>query len=117
MARRPPPRPAAPQPTPRELLLRSWAGRTFLAAASLKFVFAIWRTLGDLPEAARLVSGAATIALAVALAVFVWRLSVQVKRRLLWQETILADASRHEAFQKLPPDLRDLLLDRLSLAA
>src|SRR5436305_2788942 len=85
MARRPPPRPAAPQTTPRELLLHSWAGRLFLAAAALKFVFAIWRTAAELPAAARLVSSGVTIALAVALVVFGWRLFVQVKRRLLWR--------------------------------
>src|SRR5215831_9751933 len=86
MARRPLPRPAAaPQPTPRELLFHSWPGRVFLAAAALKFVFAIWRTVAELPEAVRLVSGAATIALAVALVMFGWRLFVQVKRRLLWR--------------------------------
>jgi sigma-B regulation protein RsbU (phosphoserine phosphatase) len=76
---------AAPQPTPRELLLHAWPGRLFLAAAAAKFVFAIWRTVGDPPAAARVVSSAATIALAVALVVFGWRLFVQVKRRLLWR--------------------------------
>jgi sigma-B regulation protein RsbU (phosphoserine phosphatase) len=48
-------------------------------------VFAVWRLSGDLPEAARVVSSAATIALAVAVVVFGWRLFVQVKRRLLWR--------------------------------
>ena len=43
--------------------------------------------------------------------------AIAAVRRLLWQETVLEEASRHEAFQKLAPDLRDLLLDRLSLAA
>jgi sigma-B regulation protein RsbU (phosphoserine phosphatase) len=86
MARRPLPRPvAAPQPTARELLFRTWPGRVFLGAAALKFIFAIWRIAADLPDAARLVSAAATVALAVTLVVFVWRLFVQVKRRLLWR--------------------------------
>jgi phosphoserine phosphatase RsbU/P len=86
MARRPLPRPvAAPPPTARELLLRTWAGRVFLAAAVLKFVFAIWRIAAELPPAARVVNGAATVALAITLGVFVWRLFVQVKRRLLWR--------------------------------
>jgi sigma-B regulation protein RsbU (phosphoserine phosphatase) len=86
MARRPLLRPvAAPQPAARDLLLRSWPGRLFLAAAAIKFVFAIWRVVGDLPAAARVVSSAATVALAIALGVFVWRLFVQVKRRLLWR--------------------------------
>src|SRR3954471_16383359 len=86
MARRPMPRPAVvPQPTARELLLRTWPGRLFMASALVKFVFAIWRIGGELPAAARVVSGAATIALAVAVVVFSWRLFVQVKRRLLWR--------------------------------
>jgi hypothetical protein len=38
-------------------------------------------------------------------------------RRLLWSQTILKQADRHNAFQKLPPDLRDTLLDQLSRAA
>src|SRR5436190_9827725 len=86
MARRPLPRPvAAPPPTARALLFASWPGRVFLAAAAVKFVFAIWRIAADLPPAARVVNGAATLALAGALAIFTWRLFVQVKRRLLWR--------------------------------
>jgi len=65
--------------------LRTWPGRMFLGAAALKFVFAIWRAAAELPSAARVVSGAATIALAIALVFFFWRLFVQVKRRLLWR--------------------------------
>src|SRR6476469_1552330 len=86
MARRPMPRPAAaPQPSPRELLFGSWFGRLFIVAASVKFVVALWRVSGALPTAARVVSGAATIGLAVALGMFSWRLFVQIKRRLLWR--------------------------------
>ncbi len=66
-------------------MLHSWPGRVFLVAAAAKFVFAVWRAAGELPTAARVVSGGATIALAVALIVFGWRLFVQVKRRLLWR--------------------------------
>ena len=65
--------------------MRTWPGRMFLGAAALKFVFAIWRAAAELPSAARVVSGAATIALAIALVFFFWRLFVQVKRRLLWR--------------------------------
>ena len=43
--------------------------------------------------------------------------AIAAVRRLLWQETILNGAPNHEAFQKLPPQLRDTLLDHLSLAA
>jgi sigma-B regulation protein RsbU (phosphoserine phosphatase) len=86
MARRPLPRPAAaPQPTARALLLGTWPGRLFLGAVALKFFFAIWRIFADLPQPVRVVSSAGTIALAIALAVFGWRLFVQVKRRLLWR--------------------------------
>src|SRR3954463_3813643 len=86
MARRPPPRPAsAPPPSPRELLLSTWYGRLFIAAAAVKFVIALWRVTAALPAAARVVSGAATIALAVAIGAFAWRLFTQIKRRLLWR--------------------------------
>src|SRR3954465_9595053 len=86
MARRPPPRPAsAPPPSPRELLLSTWYGRLFIAAAVVKFVVALWRVTAALPAAARVVSSAATIGLAVALFMFAWRLFTQIKRRLLWR--------------------------------
>src|SRR5918993_1564323 len=91
MARRPLSRPAAaPQPSPRELLFATWFGRLFLIAAALKFAVAFWRVLtgadpDHLPAAIRVVSGAATLALAVSLGVFAWRLFVQIKRRLLWR--------------------------------
>jgi hypothetical protein len=38
-------------------------------------------------------------------------------RRLLWSETIFETPPQHEAFEKLPRRLRQILLDRLSLAA
>jgi hypothetical protein len=38
-------------------------------------------------------------------------------RRLLWSETIFETPSQKETFQKLPSQLRRILLDRLSLAA
>lgn len=38
-------------------------------------------------------------------------------RRLFWSETVFETSSQHEAFEKLPRQLRRLLLDRLSLAA
>ena len=86
MARRPTPRPAAATPpAPRELLFRSWPGRLFLIAAALKLLFALWRIAGELPAFARVLSGAATLALVIALGVFGWRVFVQVKRRLLWR--------------------------------
>src|SRR5437764_14241325 len=82
MARVSPPRAV---PTPRELLLHSWPGRLFVGSAAIKLVAALWRLAGTLPSAIRVVSGAATIGLAIALAVFAWGLFVRVKRRLLWR--------------------------------
>ena len=91
MARRSSSRPAAaPPPSPRELLFHTWFGRLFLIAAALKFVVAVWRVLtgadpDHLPVVIRVISGAATLALALALGIFAWRLFVQIKRRLLWR--------------------------------
>ena len=86
MARRNTPRPApAPPPTPRDLLFRTWFGRLFLVAAGLKFTVALLR-LGDaLPNLSRALSAAATVGLIISISVFVWRLFVQIKRRLLWR--------------------------------
>jgi sigma-B regulation protein RsbU (phosphoserine phosphatase) len=89
MARRVTPRPAAAsEMTARDLLVRTWPGRLFLIAAALKFLVAVWRIVFDaatLPAIVRALSGAATVGLAIAVAVFIWRLFVQVKRRLLWR--------------------------------
>jgi len=38
-------------------------------------------------------------------------------RRLSWSETVFETTSRHDALEKLPPQLRRILLDHLSLAA
>jgi hypothetical protein len=38
-------------------------------------------------------------------------------RRLLWSQTVLRQADRHGTFEKLPPMLRDTLLDQLCRAA
>lgn len=56
---------------------------------------------------------------------FPWYLKAEVTfsdalaavRRVLWRETILKEPFGHEAFQKLPPETHETLLDRLSLAA
>src|SRR5258708_743207 len=86
MAPRLPPRPgAALQPTARELLLHTWAGRLFLITAGLKLVIAAWRVAGTLPEPVRVTSAIATVGLAIAVGTFAWRLFVQIKRRLLWR--------------------------------
>jgi serine phosphatase RsbU (regulator of sigma subunit) len=86
MARVSSPRPATrPQPTASELLLQSWPGRLFLTSAAIKLLVALWRIAASLPASIRVVSGAATIGLAIALGVFSWRLFVRVKRHLLWR--------------------------------
>jgi len=43
--------------------------------------------------------------------------AIATVRRLFWQNTIFAQASHHKGFKKLPPKLRNLLLDYLSQAA
>jgi sigma-B regulation protein RsbU (phosphoserine phosphatase) len=86
MAPRVTPRPgAASQLSARDQLLRTWPGRLFLIAAVLKFVIALWRLLGDVPDAVFVVNSIATLALAIAVGVFAWRLFIQIKRRLLWR--------------------------------
>jgi sigma-B regulation protein RsbU (phosphoserine phosphatase) len=86
MARVPPPRSRSrPQPSPRELLVRTWPGRIFLAAAAIKIVAAVWRFEAPLPGSVRATSGLATLGLFAALAIFSWRLFMQVRRRLLWR--------------------------------
>src|SRR4029077_2210638 len=62
-----------------------WPGRVFLAAAVIKLIVVVWRLEAPLPGAMTATSGFATLGLVVALAVFSWRLFVQVKRRLLWR--------------------------------
>jgi sigma-B regulation protein RsbU (phosphoserine phosphatase) len=69
----------------RELLSQSWAGRLFIAAASVKVVFGLIRQFTPLPSILALVNGAATVALAVSVGFFVWRLVLLTKRRLLWR--------------------------------
>ena len=71
--------------TARELLLHSWPGRVFLAAAALKILIAVARQFGELPAPVEIVSGAATVGLFVALGYFVWKLISLAKRRLLWR--------------------------------
>jgi sigma-B regulation protein RsbU (phosphoserine phosphatase) len=86
MAPRVTPRPgAAPPPTARDQLLHTWPGRLFLFAAALKLLFTAWRLAGTVPAAALVVNSLATLALAIAVFVFAWRLFVQIKRRLLWR--------------------------------
>lgn len=43
--------------------------------------------------------------------------AIATVRRLFWQETVFEKASYHKGFKKLPPKLRNMLLDYLSQAA
>jgi phosphoserine phosphatase RsbU/P len=87
--RTPPELPAPPivDPTlsPHDLLFRSWAGRLFLIAAITKLAIGIVRRVVDLPALVDVISSIATVALALSVGYFVWRLFTLVKRRLLWR--------------------------------
>jgi sigma-B regulation protein RsbU (phosphoserine phosphatase) len=85
MARVSTPRSGASHQSPRELLVRTWPGRVFLAAALIKVIVVVWRVEAPLPGSVQATSGFATLGLVAALAMFSWRLFVQVKRRLLWR--------------------------------
>jgi phosphoserine phosphatase RsbU/P len=72
-------------PSPRHLLLHSWAGRLFIVAASLKMLVGIVRLVVDIPGPIEVLSSVATIGLIVSVGYFVWRLFLLMKRRLLWR--------------------------------
>jgi sigma-B regulation protein RsbU (phosphoserine phosphatase) len=69
----------------RDLLLSTWPGRLFIISAALKLVVALIRLAGDLPQVVSVLSSAATIGLIVSVSVFIWRLFVLMKQRLLWR--------------------------------
>ena len=74
------------RPVPaRDLLFHSWAGRLFIVAAGLKILFGIIRQFATLPTFIGLINSTATVAMAVSLGFFVWRLFQLMKRRLLWR--------------------------------
>ncbi len=70
--------------SPTDLLLRTWAGRLFLASAALKVVVGVLRLAGVVPSVAAVLSGVATIGIVVSLGFFVWRLFLLTRRELLW---------------------------------
>jgi phosphoserine phosphatase RsbU/P len=77
--------PGDPSPSPRHLLLHSWAGRLFIIAAALKLIVAIVRRVVNIPAPVEVLSSVATIGLMVSVGYFVWRLFLLTKRRLLWR--------------------------------
>jgi sigma-B regulation protein RsbU (phosphoserine phosphatase) len=87
MARVPSPRSGSrPQPSAREVLVRTWPGRIFLAAVAIKLIAVVWRLEAHaVPGGVQATSGLATLGLIAALCIFSWRLLVQVRRRLLWR--------------------------------
>jgi sigma-B regulation protein RsbU (phosphoserine phosphatase) len=76
---------AAPPRTARDLLLRSWPGRLFLASAALRLLAALLRPTGMLPQVVSLVATLAVLGLIASLLYFVSRLFVLAQRRLLWR--------------------------------
>jgi sigma-B regulation protein RsbU (phosphoserine phosphatase) len=74
-----------PMPTPRQMLLHSWAGRLFIVSAAFKILVALLRLAIEIPAFIRVVSSVATVGLAVSVGFFAWRLFVAVKRQLLWR--------------------------------
>jgi sigma-B regulation protein RsbU (phosphoserine phosphatase) len=90
-ARRRQAQPSLPMPpddsgrTARDLLLNSWPGRLFIIAAGLKVLVALIRQVGDVPDFLRVLSTAATVALAFSVLFFLTRLVFLVQRRLLWR--------------------------------
>ena len=71
--------------TARNLLLNSWPGRLFIIAAVLKILVALVRFVGEVPSFLRVLSTAATVALAFSVLFFLTRLVFLVQRRLLWR--------------------------------
>jgi phosphoserine phosphatase RsbU/P len=77
--------PSGSPPSIRALLLRSRAGRLFLASAAIKLVLGALRLTVPLPAVLDLVGTMATVGLVAAAGWFLWRLFVRLKRRLLWR--------------------------------
>src|SRR5215204_1984958 len=68
-----------------ELLFATWAGRVFLASATLKLLISILRRFITPPSIIELVSVIASLGLAFATIYVVARLFILAKRRLLWR--------------------------------
>src|SRR5215203_3064814 len=68
-----------------ELLFATWAGRVFLASATVKLLISILRRFITPPSIIELVSVIASLGLAFAAIYVVARLFILAKRRLLWR--------------------------------
>jgi len=69
----------------RAMLLRTLAGRAFLAAAAVKVLLAIVAAVVSLPRTLAVADALATVVLLVALIVFTVRLARAARKRLLWR--------------------------------
>jgi sigma-B regulation protein RsbU (phosphoserine phosphatase) len=80
-----PPVEASPVMSPRDMLLRSRAGRLFLVSAAVKLVLAVLERAVTLPLVFTVVGIAATLGIFASVGYFIWRLVALTKRRLLWR--------------------------------
>src|SRR5690349_7824765 len=80
-----PPVEATPVISPRDVLLRSRAGRLFLVSASIKLVLAVLERLTTLPLAFTVFGIVATLGIFASVGYFLWRLIALMQRRLLWR--------------------------------
>jgi sigma-B regulation protein RsbU (phosphoserine phosphatase) len=80
-----PPVSTRPLLTARDLLLRSWPGRTFLVSAALRVFAGLLRQVGALVTLAEILGTIAAIGLGFSLLYFLWRLFVLARRHLLWR--------------------------------
>ncbi len=74
-----------PVESARDLLLRRWPGRLFLLSAAIKILCIPARFLDETPTIIQVVSGLATLGLAISVAYFTGVLFLLMKRRLLWR--------------------------------
>jgi sigma-B regulation protein RsbU (phosphoserine phosphatase) len=71
--------------SPRDLLLRSWAGRVFVVSAIIKLFIAVLRVAWRVPPFLEILSTTATLGLLISVGIFVWKLISLMRRRLLWR--------------------------------
>jgi sigma-B regulation protein RsbU (phosphoserine phosphatase) len=80
-----PPVEASPVTSPRDVLLRSRAGRLFLVSAVVKLVLALLERAVTLPAVLSIVGIAATLGLLASVGYFIVRLIALTQRQLLWR--------------------------------
>jgi sigma-B regulation protein RsbU (phosphoserine phosphatase) len=80
-----PPAEASPVSSPRDVLLRSRAGRLFIVSAGVKLALSLLDRVTPLPLPLMILGIAATLGIIAAVFYFVWRVIALMKRRLLWR--------------------------------